>query len=291
MITPPVIPGHEFTGEIVEVGGGVSGLAVGDRVSVESHIPCGRCALCRNNQRHICRELKIFGIDRDGSFAEYVTVPAVCTWSGSKDLPVEWRSIMEPLGNAVHAVDEAGVRGKHIAVFGCGPAGLFAVAVARAMDAARIIGIDINADRLSLAARMGAHETRDGAEPGLIDQLLEMTKGTGLDAVLEMSGSPEAFTNALRSLRPGGRLVAFGIPSQPIRIDLAADVIMKQRQVIGVVGRRLFETWERMQDLLDSGRLDPSPIITHTFKLSEFEAAIETIKTKKGLCGKVILKP
>lgn len=285
---PPLIPGHEFAGEVVDRGEGVASLAVGDRISVESHIPCDRCVNCRSDKRHICTELRIFGIHLNGSFAEYVAVPEVCAWKRSAGLPAEVRSIMEPMGNAVHAVDEARVAGANVAVFGCGPAGLFAVAVARAMKAARVVALDINPDRLKLAATMGATETLDARTDGLVDVLREMTGGAGFDATLEMSGAAAAFTGGLRALRPGGRLIAFGLPRKDVTFDLANDVIMKQRSVIGIVGRHMWRTWETMQALLDGG-LDPTPAITHTFRLSEFEAAIETIKSGAG--GKVVLRP
>lgn len=288
VMTPPIVPGHEFAGEVVELGEGVTTLAVGDRISVESHIPCDRCVNCRNDRRHICTNLRIFGIHVDGSFAEFVAVPEVCAWKRSAPLPAEIRSIMEPMGNAVHAVDEAKVEGAAVAVFGCGPAGLFAVAVARAMRAARVVALDINPDRLKLATTMGATETLDARADGLVDVLREMTGGAGFDAALEMSGAAAAFNGALKALRPGGRLIAFGIPSKDVTFDLANDVIMKQRQVVGIVGRHMWRTWERMQALLDGG-LDPTPVITHRFRLSEFEAAIETIKS--GISGKVVLTP
>jgi len=290
-IRPPLVFGHEFCGEVVEMGEAAEGLKVGDRVAVESHIPCGSCIQCRAGRRHICDRLQIIGIDRQGCFAEYITMPALCAWKIPSTLAPEIGSIMEPMGNAVHAVHAAGVEGRRIAVFGCGPTGLFTVAVARACGAERIAAVDVNPSRAELARSLGADEVLDGSGEGVAERVARACGEGGADVVFEMSGNPSAIRNGLRAARKGGTFVAFGIASRPVELDLSNEVIMKSRTILGVLGRRMFETWEQMQRLLDSGRLDPRPVITHRFALGDFVKAVETVRNPRERCGKVVLFP
>src|SRR5688572_5857269 len=288
---PPVVVGHEFAGEIVETGARVERLKKGDRVAVESHVPCDDCPQCKNGRRHICDNLKIIGVHRDGSFAHYISVPEVCAWKHSSGLAPEIATLMEPMGNAVHAVSEAGVKGQTVAVFGCGPAGLFAINCAKALDAATIFAVDVNANRLALAKKMGASETFDGSDPDLAATLAKRGGGHGLDVSFEMSGHPTAVTNAFKALKKGGTFVAFGIPPKPIELDWGNEVILKGRKVLGIVGRLMFETWEQMQRLLDEGRLDPRPAITHRHKLEDFQKAFDTLQEKESRAAKIVLTP
>lgn len=285
----PLTVGHEFCGEVVEAGRDVRRLKAGDFVSVESHIPCGQCPQCLRDLMHICDRVKIFGIDRDGSYAEFVSVPEICGWKHGRPMEPELASIMEPLGNAVHVADTAPTKGADLAIFGCGPQGLFAIAVARAEGAKRIFAVEPNPNRRELALRMKPDEILGDGDP--VAALKDRTGGSGVDVVFEMSGAPAAFKAGLRCLRPGGTLIAFGIPGRPIEIDLDSDIIMKGRRVIGVVGRHMFRTWEKMQALLDSGRLDPRPVITHRLKLSEVEKGFAAIRSKTEVCGKVVMFP
>jgi threonine 3-dehydrogenase len=290
-IKPPLVFGHEFTGEVVEVGKNIKNFRMGECVSVESHIGCGACYQCKNGLTHICDKLKIIGVDRAGCFAEYVSIPAEVCWKNSPGMPAEIATLMEPMGNAVHVVNASNVAGKVVAVFGCGPAGLFAIATAKAYNAAAIYAVDVNKNRLELAKTVGADELLDGADPDLVAKIVKLSGGYGADRTLEMSGNNKAITNGLRCLKKGGTFAAFGLPSRPIELDLANDVIFKGRTILGIVGRLMFETWRQMQELLDSGRLNPRPIITHTFKLAEFEKAITTFKTENAKVGKVVLLP
>jgi threonine 3-dehydrogenase len=285
-IRPPLVFGHEFHGEVIETGRDVRNVRAGDLVSVESHVPCQRCYQCTHGLMHICDELKIIGVHRPGCFAQFVAVPALCAWTNS-----EVASLMEPMGNSVHLVSEANVTGKSVAIFGCGPAGLFAAGFARAKGAATIYAVDINKHRLELARAVGVDETLDGADPDVAGRLVRASGGSGLDVALEMSGSAKAIANALRSLKKGGAFFAFGLPARAVEIDLANEVIMKGRRIVGIVGRRMFEDWEQMQKLLDEGKFDPRPIITHRFRLAEFEQAIATIGQDGVKCGKVVLFP
>jgi len=276
---------------VVEVGRNVRRFKTGDRVSVESHVPCGTCYQCTHGMMHICDNLKIFGVHRDGSYASYVSVPQVCAWKQTNPLPIEIGTMMEPMGNAVHAASAAKVRGKTVAVFGCGPTGLFAVNCCKAMGAEKIYAIDVNRHRMALATAMGAHEVLDGADPDLPATLVRKSGGFGLDVAFEMSGHTGAIANAFKSLKKGGTFVAFGIPPRPVEIDWANEVILKGRTVLGIVGRLMFETWEEMQTLLDQGKLDPRPVVTHKFKLEEYESAFREIAAKDSKCGKVVLLP
>jgi threonine 3-dehydrogenase len=290
-MTPPVVVGHEFCGEIVETGPGVTRFRTGDRVAVESHVPCDACHQCENGRRHICDNLKIIGVHRDGSFAQFISVPEVCAWKHPAGLAPEIATLMEPMGNAVHAVSAAKVKGKQVAVFGCGPAGLFAINCAKAMDAAAIYAIDVNENRLALAKKMGASELFKGNDPDLAATLAKRGGGHGLDVAFEMSGHTTAVNNAFKSLKKGATFVAFGIPPRPIELDWGNEVILKGRTVLGIVGRLMFETWEQMQKLLDSGRLDPRPAITHRYKLEDFQVAFDTLQLPESPAAKIVLTP
>jgi threonine 3-dehydrogenase len=290
-VKPPRIFGHEFCGEVVEAGRAVGSFIAGDRVSVESHIPCGACRQCRDDQRHICDNLEIIGLHRDGCFAEFAAVPEVCAWKNPPGTPPEIGSVMEPMGNAVHAVHEARVAARRVAVFGAGPTGLFTVAVARAMKAARVFAVEVNPRRLKLAGEMGADELFDGRDEDLVPRLHRAGGGNGVDIAFEMTGNAQAYAGALRSLRKGGTLVAFGIPPKPLELDLADEVILTGRRIIGIVGRHMFKTWDMMQRLLDEKKIDPVSVITHRFRLAEFEEAFKTLASPDTDCGKVVLLP
>ena len=291
VIKPPLILGHEIAGEVVEVGARVEGLEVGDLVSVESHIPCGKCYQCRHELRHICDNLQIVGVHRAGGFAEYLSIPAVCGWKNPPGMSVDIAALLEPLGNAVYAASEAQVAGQNVAVFGCGPAGLFTVAACKALGAVKVMAVDVNPKHLEMAAPMGADELLDGADPTLMDRLESHRGGAGLDIAIDMSGNHKAIVTAIRSLRKGGTLVAFGIPPGPIELNLANDVILPGRRILGIVGRHMFRTWELMQRLIESGKLNPAPIITHRYPLSQFDEAIRVRASTDARVGKVILTP
>jgi threonine 3-dehydrogenase len=292
VIKPPLILGHEIAGEVVEVGARVEeGFAKGDLISVESHIPCGKCYQCRHDMRHICDDLKIVGVHRPGGFAEYLSIPAVCAWKNGPGISVEVAALLEPLGYAVYAASEAQVAGQNVAVFGCGPAGLFTIAACKALGAVKVIAVDVNPKHLEMAGPMGADELLDGADPTLMERLESHRGGAGLDISIDMSGNHKAIVTAIRSLRKGGTFVAFGIPPGPIELNLANDVILPGRRILGIVGRHMFRTWELMQRLIESGKLNPAPIITHRYKMADFDEAIRVRASTDAKVGKVILTP
>src|SRR5262245_25719855 len=211
-LKPPVTLGHEFVGEIVEIGAGVTEFVPGERVSCESHIVCNHCIACRTGNGHVCDNTRILGVDVNGGFAEYVAVPAVNAWRAPANISIEAASVMEPLGNAVHTTFAGPISGCNLAVTGCGPIGLFAIGVARAAGAARVVASDVSPYRLDLARQMKADVVVDARDGTFVERCLEITGGAGLDGVLEMSGNPSAVRDGLAALRSGGRLSLLGLP-------------------------------------------------------------------------------
>jgi threonine 3-dehydrogenase len=285
-VIPPRIMGHEFAGEVIEVGSEVTELKVGDYVSGESHLVCGKCLQCRLNQRHVCANTRILGVDVDGCFAPYVVVPESNLWKNEPSVPPYLACVQDPLGNAVHATLVEEVVGRTVAVLGCGPIGIFAVAVARAAGAAAIYATDTHDYRLELAKTLGADATINVARASVEDFINRQTNGQGVDVALEMSGAPSAIQQAFRICRRGGRVSLMGIPTKPVELDLAEEMIFKGLSVYGIVGRRLYETWNTMQSLLASGHLDIAPAITHQLSITEFDKGMALMR--EGLCGKVV---
>jgi threonine 3-dehydrogenase len=279
-ISPPVTLGHEFAGTVVETGADVRHVAVGDFVSAESHITCGACVYCRTGNGHMCERTQILGVDRDGAFARYVAVPEAVIWKTDREkLPPEIATLQEPFGNAVFATSEQDLSGRSVAVLGCGPVGLFTVAIAKASGASSIIASDLHTFRLGLARTMGADVVLDASQP--IDL-------HGIDVVFEMSGSPRAIADAFRMARNGGRVILFGIPSRPVEVDFAA-AIFKNLTVRAVSGRRIFATWYRTRWLLESGAVDLRPLITHEYSLEDWEQVFAMLEA--GEACKIVVYP
>lgn len=290
-LKPPRVVGHEGAGEVVEAGSQVTRLKVGDHVSFESHIPCLSCARCRTGEMHLCKALQTIGFGVDGCFAEYISMPEICCVKNDKSLPWEIASIQEPLGNSVYAVTESRVAGRQIAVFGDGPTGLFAVAVAKALGAGRIFAVGVNPFRMKIMSRLQPDFLIDAAKEDPVEFILDKTKGDGVDGVLEMSGAETAIHNGLKVVRNGGSFTAFGIPGRPIQLDFAKEVILKGIKIIAIHGRKMFETWEEMASLLGSSRLDVSPVITHRFSMAQIGQAMELLTKNPIEAGKIILTP
>ncbi len=285
-IRPPLIQGHEMAGEVERTGAEVTSVAKGDYVSFEGHIACGKCYECRTGQAHVCRNLRIMGIDRDGAFAEYVAVPAQNLIINDKGLPLEVATIQDPLGNATQVVMNADVSGKSIAIFGLGPIGLMAVALTKALSAAQVIAVEYhNEYRKKLAKRLGADIVLE-SDGHTIDRILELTDGDGVNDVLEFSGAPPALQQALKVVRPGGGLHLLGLYSNSVTLDMSNDVIMRGVTLYGITGRRMFRTWYEMGGILRSGNVDLKPLVTHRFRLAEYEKALEVVRSRE--CGKVV---
>lgn len=290
---PPSLPfifGREFCGEAVEIGSQAKGFAKGDFVSVESHIFCGVCGQCRNDQRHICQNLRIIGRDTPGGLAEYAAVPARCAWKHTDDSLKDIGAVMAPFGCAVHAVLSEDLVGRSVLVSGCTPQGLFAAGIARAAGAKRVIALAASAYRRRLAVRMGACTALDPAEANCLAKIKKLCP-EGADSVIEMSGGAKAIALGLSALRPGGRFVAFGLPAENLSLDYAGDIVKRGLRLEGVAGREIFRSWYKMESLLKSGAVNPRPAITHRFHLKDFKKAFALINSREKKCGKIILTP
>ncbi|MEA2663721.1 MAG: threonine 3-dehydrogenase [Candidatus Eremiobacteraeota bacterium] len=286
-IKPPVTIGHEFMGQVVAVGDAVRLVRVGDRVSAEGHLACGVCRLCRTGQAYICEHVKIIGVDTDGAFADYIRMPESNVWKLDPAIPDAWAAIFDPLGNAVHTVMAAGVSVKSVVITGVGSIGLMAIPVARAAGAAKVFAVDVNPQKLALAERVGADETFRATAPDLVEQIVARTGGDGVDVLLEMSGSGSAIDSGLAMVRNGGVAALLGIPSDDVEINLAERIIFKGLTVLGINGRRMFETWYQTQALVTSGRVDLTPIITHELRFEQYDEAFALMRS--GEAAKIVL--
>lgn len=286
-IRPPLILGHEFMGEVAELGRLVENVRVGDRVSAECHLVCGHCELCRTGNAHVCRSTRIVGIDRDGAFAEYLALPATNLIPIPDSISDDHAALFDPLGNAFHTVLHTDISGKAVAVIGCGPIGLFAVGIARAAGAASVVAVEPAPERREIARRMGADLLVDPGEEGWEETVRERTRGYGTDVVCEMSGHPDGIRAAFRLCRNAGQVRLLGLPREEVTVDLARDVIFKGLHVYGVVGRRMYRTWIQMRNFLAAGLLDIDPVITHRLPLLRFEEGIRAMAD--GAAAKVVL--
>jgi threonine 3-dehydrogenase len=291
-IEPPLTLGHEFSGEIVEVGSGVASYKAGDYVTADSHIVCGKCDVCKLGLQHICQNLKIFGNDVDGSFAEYVAVPETSLWRLPREVSSEVGAVMEPLGGATQAVLIEPVTAKSVAIFGDGPIALFGAGVASTAGAKRVYLVGMVPSRLEIARRMGAHRTFNIHDPvDAVEAILEDTHGVGVDVAVEMAGAEQAMKNAFAVVRKGGRVTTFGLTPKPIEFDINFSVTLRQVTVRGVAGRHMWDTWKLVDGLLASGKLDPTPVITHRLPLEEFDQGFKLMTTGSRDTGKVVLFP
>jgi threonine 3-dehydrogenase len=286
-VKPPIIVGHEFMGTVAAVGDAVRSVRIGDRVSAEGHLADLTCLLCRTGQAHICERLRIIGVDRDGAFAEYIAMPEYNVWRLDPAIPDEYAAIFDPLGNAVHTVMAAGVSIKSVVITGVGSIGLMAIPVSRAAGASSVYAIDLNPAKLELAKRLGADATFLADQPGLVDEIKDRTNGDGVDVLLEMSGSGAAIDSGLQMVRNGGTAALLGIPGDNVNINLAERIIFKGLTVLGINGRRMFETWYQTQALVKSGRVDLRSIITHILPFTQFDKAFELMRT--GEAAKIVL--
>jgi threonine 3-dehydrogenase len=284
----PIVIGHEFSGDVVEIAGDTTRFKIGDLVTAETHISDGTCYQCRTGNAHICENVSILGVDRNGSYAEFVTVPIENVWPVPDHIPPEFASVMEPLGNAVHTAFSGRIEGATVLVTGCGPIGLFSIAVSRFGGASRIFATEVKPFRRELAKRMGADVTINPVEEDVADIVLGETGGIGADVLLEMSGHPDAIHQGLAALKKGGRASLLGIPAGKMEIDLAEELIFKEVEMKGINGRLMFDTWYQMNRLFESGRLDIEPVITHRMRLDQFDEAIRLIDS--GETGKIVLR-
>lgn len=303
--------GHEFCGHIVELGSAVNTPAsvqygqikVGDFVSAESHAVCQTCYQCRRDEKHVCVNDKIIGFDRDGCFSEYIALPASCVWVNDKDLPWELAAVQEPLGNAMHAAGHFPLQGESVAVFGCGPIGMFAIAIAKAHGARKIIAVDINPMRLGIAEKLGAvpvlqeinrdwDTAKNRAEQLRVAAAVkQLGENDGPDVILEMSGNVGAINNAMSAVRRGGKVVLFGIPKDDsVTLErLSSDIIFKGVTVQGIIGRRIYHTWEQVRDLLstEANRALIRQVVSDVMPWRSYQDAFS--KMLAGKAAKIVL--
>jgi threonine 3-dehydrogenase len=284
-IPVPLVVGHEFVGEVAEVGSNVSDFQPGDRVGGEGHVVCGRCRNCMAGRRQLCAHSIGLGVQRPGAFAEYVVLPMTNVWHHWPGVGEDVAAIFDPFGNAVHTALAFPVLGEDVLVTGAGPIGCMAVAVVRHAGARHVVATDLNPYRLDLARRMGATLAVDPRERDLGDVQRELGMTEGFDVMLEMSGNADALRSGIRNMAHGGRIAILGIPTGAVELELD-PVIFNMLTLKGIYGREMYETWYQMSVLLDSG-LDISQVITHRFPFSEFEEAFQVAAS--GESGKVLL--
>lgn len=284
-IKPPMVIGHEFVGTIEEVGANVQGYKPGDLVDGEGHIVCGRCRNCLAGRRHLCRDTKGVGVNRDGAFAEYLCLPATNAVPVSASIPLDVLSCFDPLGNATHTALQYDLVGEDVLITGAGPIGCMATAIAKQAGARKVVVTDVNPERLALAERMGATRVVDVSREKLPEIQKEIGMAEGFDVGLEMSGSPRALNDMIDNMAHGGRIALLGIMPEKAAVDWN-KVVFNMLTIRGIYGREMYETWYKMTALIESG-LDISPVITHRFPFTEFERGFELMRA--GKCGKVIL--
>ena len=284
-IPVPMVIGHEFVGEIAAVGSNVSDFKVGDLVSGEGHVTCGRCRNCLAGRRHLCAYTSGIGVNRPGAFAEFIALPMTNIWRHHAGIPEEIAAIFDPFGNAVHTALAFPVLGEDVLVSGAGPIGLMAIPILRHAGARYVVATDLNPFRLDLARRMGATLAVDPRETPVAQVQKQLGMQEGFDVGLEMSGSHAAFSETIENMCHGGRIAVLGIPSKPMVTDWRR-IIFNMLTIRGIYGREMYETWYKMSVLITSG-VDISPVITHRYRYTDFEKGFEAMMG--GQTGKVIL--
>ncbi|MGE3312394.1 MAG: L-threonine 3-dehydrogenase [Limisphaerales bacterium] len=284
-IPVPMVVGHEFVGEIVEVGSNVHDFFPGQIVSGEGHVVCGRCRNCLAGRRHLCADTQGVGVNRPGAFAEYLSLPMTNVWVHAPDVDRDVASIFDPFGNAVHTALSFDLLGEDVLVTGAGPIGIMGAAIARHAGARYVVITDVNPWRLALAEKIGVTRAVNSRETSLSDVQRELGMKEGFDVGLEMSGNPQAFRDLVANMAHGGKIALLGIPAEPMAIDWNA-VIFNMLTIKGIYGREMYETWYKMTVMLQSG-LDIRPVITHRFPYSDYRQAFETALS--GESGKVVL--
>jgi threonine 3-dehydrogenase len=285
-VSVPLIVGHEFVGEIVEIGSDVPDLAIGDLVSGEGHLVCGRCRNCMAGRRVQCARTKGVGVNHPGAFAEFIALPATNVWRHQPDIDLDVAAIFDPFGNAVHTALTFPVLGEDVLITGAGPIGIMAAIVARHAGARYVVITDVSPYRLELAKKIGVSIAADVSQTPLSQIMAELGMREGFDVGMEMSGKPAALREMLAAMTHGGRIAMLGLPSEQFAIDWA-HLVLNMITIKGIYGREMFETWYEMSVLTQSG-VDIRPVITHRYAAADFAAAFETVRT--GNCGKVVLE-
>ena len=289
MTNLPMVFGHETAGEIVEIGKNVTGYKLGDRISVETHVPCNHCWQCRNGNPHICENQHVFGVTDPGAFAEYAPVHKDCIVRLKDDISYEMGAMLEAMGAGVHGVEVARVRGKRVLVSGCGPIGLMTIGACKAHGASQVIACDLIEEKLEIAKAMGADITVNSRLVDLPAFVRSQTDGVGADAVIDITGNPHAIRAGLKAVRKGGIFVSVGLPDGEVGINLTEDIIYREVIYTGVSGRLMFETWEDSMNILQSPGFSLEPVVGGIYPFRDFEIALDALKL--GVPGKMILVP
>lgn len=284
-IPVPMVVGHEFVGEIVEVGANVHDFKAGDIVSGEGHVVCGHCRNCMAGRRHLCMATKGVGVNRPGAFAEYISLPQTNVWYHDREIPRDVQSIFDPYGNAAHTALSYEVLGEDVLITGAGPIGIMAAAIVRHAGARHVVITDVNPYRLELAKKMGVTRAINVKERTLADVQHDLEMKEGFDVGLEMSGNPSAFRDMIENMCHGGKIAMLGIPTEELAIDWNT-VVFNMLTIKGIYGREMYETWYQMTAMIQSG-LDISPVITHRFSYKDFQKGFDVMRS--GNSGKVIL--
>jgi len=287
-IHPPMVVGHEFSGTVVETGSAVTRVSKGDYVVAETHIPCEKCYQCRTGRMHICRNMKILGVDRDGAFAEFIVVPETVLWKVSSDIPEEYASVMEPFGNAIHTCSVENLLGKTVLITGAGPIGVMAVQLARVSGASLVIVSEIKPYRKRLALDNGADVVIDPTEKNLVEEVMKLTDGDGVDVLLEMSGSEKALIQGLEALTKGGLASILGVFSKEVSLNIDSLITFKGITLHGITGRDMFKTWRIADQLLKSKRVDLSKVVTHVIPFKDWKKGFDIMM--RGECGKIVME-
>ena len=281
----PLVIGHEFVGEIVDLGPDVDDLQVGDLVSGEGHLVCGRCRNCMAGRRVQCARTKGIGVNHPGAFAEFIAMPATNVWRHPPDIDLDVAAIFDPFGNAVHTALTFPILGEDVLITGAGPIGLMAAIVARHAGARHVVITDVSPYRLDLARRIGVTLAVDAATTTLQDAMRQLGMREGFDVGLEMSGKPQPLRDMLAAMTHGGKIAVLGLPTEQFGIDWA-HLVLNMITIKGIYGRQMFETWYEMAVLIQSG-VNIAPVITHRFDAMDFDAAFATVRSAQ--CGKVVL--
>lgn len=284
---PPVIIGHEYAGEVAKIGKNVTSVEIGDIVTSDSHLVCNICNLCLNGHENVCLNTNVIGVMRDGSFAEYISIPEKAIVKCDPNRPIEQLALMEPLGVAVHCATQFPVAMKKVAVVGCGPIGCMGIAVTKKLGASQVIAVELNQQRTKMALDMGADAVVDPINEDVIARVKEISGGLGVDVVLDFSGNVNGIQAAMEYVKPEGCISAAGIGGRPLEFHYE-NFITKGICLKGISGREIPRTWEQMKGLFEAG-LDISKVITHVLPLEEYKKGLDLME--KGQCGKVILKP
>jgi threonine 3-dehydrogenase len=290
MMQLPIVTGHETCGDVIEVGECVTNIKKGDLVSPEPHIFCGECYYCQNDAALNCLNMGLLGHTLNGAFAEYMTVPAQVCWKHPPGTSYELGAIHEPLGVGMHGVMAGEINGKSVAVFGCGPIGMFALGASRVFGATKIFGIEVAPKRTAMARQLFPDATIINLkEQDPVKTIMDATGGLGVDVSIELSGNAEATRLCFQVLKREGRVSLVGVPPGPMEFEFHPNIILKEARVLGIFGRVVWQTWWQVRTMLDTGRFDPLPIITHRFPLADYEKAFELAQS--GEAGKILLLP